>query len=95
MNNSIHPTDQLLVTASRGARTFVTFSLQGATSLGDVFRRVKDGDPGISGGGVVSLQLRNRTQGWTSRHTIVMPRKPTVPAPAPNLPEGTQLRLFC
>ncbi len=70
MTTAINRTDLLYVTALSSGVTLFSTSLCGAASIGDVFRHVKAQTD--SAKGVVSLRIRNSTQGWTQHHNIVL-----------------------
>lgn len=85
---TIHPTDILLITTrSRGSQNAMTVS--GISSLTDLFRHVRS-SLATDSSALVTLQIRNRTQGWAQQHTIRLKssapssRKPS-PAPYPSL----------
>ena len=67
--SSINRTDLLQVTGRHGGVTVLTLTISGVSSIGDVFRQVRTSAP--DGCGIMSLSLRNRTQGWTQQHNIV------------------------
>jgi len=70
---TINRTDRLYVTIIYGSSNLYITEMSGLTSLGEVFRQVKHYSKLESG--VVTLRLRNRTQGWTQQHTIVLKTK--------------------
>lgn len=72
MLTAINTTDILHITALSSGATLLSTSLSGATSMGDVFRHVKT--HAESAKGVVTLRIRNSTQGWMQQHTIVLNR---------------------
>lgn len=76
---SINPTDILAVTYGLGQQASATITLSGAGSLGDVLRQVRAETKGCSG--LMKIVVRNRTQGWAQRHTIVFKSEPST-APA-------------
>ncbi|MDE6378302.1 MAG: hypothetical protein K2K72_06120 [Duncaniella sp.] len=69
MTPSLHPTDLLQVSLRSTNRIISSFTLTGIASLNEVLSRVT----GTSGSlpGIVTIQVRNRTQGWSSVHNIV------------------------
>lgn len=67
---SLHPTDLLQVTVQLGGKVLTTITLTGMGALSEVFQKVKSLLTAISG--IVSVTLRNRTQGWITRHNIVV-----------------------
>lgn len=67
---AINRTDVLYVTALSSGVTLLSTSLRGAASIGDVFRHVKT--QADSAKGVVTLRIRNSTQGWVQHHNIVL-----------------------
>lgn len=72
MLTAINITDILHITALSSGVTLLSTSLCGAASIGDVFRHVKK--HAESAKGVVTLRIRNSTQGWVQQHTIVLNR---------------------
>ena len=69
MTASLHPTDVLQITIQQCGRTIDTLTLSGITTLGDVFRHIRSVASALSG--LVTVILRNRTQGWITHHNIV------------------------
>ncbi|MDE5666089.1 MAG: hypothetical protein K2G17_09515 [Duncaniella sp.] len=74
MATAINKTDLLYVTALSSGVTLLSTSLCGAASIGDVFRHVKAQTDDAKG--VVTLRIRNSTQGWTQHHNIVLKHRP-------------------
>lgn len=74
MITAINHTDLLYITALSGGVTLLSTSLSGASSIGDVFRHIRGMAAAVKG--VITLKIRNSTQGWAQQHTLVM--KPTV-----------------
>ncbi len=70
---TINRTDRLYVTIHHGGSKPYTIEMSGLTSLGEVYRQVK-GFSNVAAG-VVTLHLRNSTQGWTQQHNIVLKSK--------------------
>ena len=70
---TINRTDRLYVTIVHGGSIPYTTEMSGLASLGEVYRQVKS----ISkvDAGVITLRLRNSTQGWTQQHNIVLKSK--------------------
>lgn len=66
---SINRTDLIQVTGRHGGATILSLTISGASSIGDVFRQVRSSAP--EGYGMMTLSLRNRTQGWTQQHNLV------------------------
>lgn len=73
MTASLHPTDVLQITIQQCGRTINTLTLSGLATLGDVFRHIRTVASAISG--LVTVTLRNRTQGWITHHNIVTSRQ--------------------
>ena len=65
-------TDELFVTAMRGRETLLTSTMSGITSIGEVFRHVRNNVS--ESDGLVMLYLRNTTQGWAQQHTLLLKR---------------------
>ena len=69
MTPSLHPTDLLQVSLRSPGKVVSSFTLTGITSLNEVFCRVNGNSNTMAG--IVTIHVRNRTQGWTSTHNIV------------------------
>lgn len=69
MITAINYTDILYVTAICGGMTLISTTMSGISSLGDVFRHLRS--QAVAAKGVITLQIRNGTQGWSQRHTVV------------------------
>lgn len=67
---AINHTDLLYVTALSGGVALLSTSISGVSSIGDVFRRIRRMASAFKG--VITLKIRNSTQGWAQQHTIVM-----------------------
>lgn len=78
MTASLHPTDVLQITIQQCGRTIDTLTLSGLATLGDVFRHIRSVASAISG--LVTVTLRNRTQGWITHHNIVTSRPGSQPS---------------
>lgn len=72
---SIQRTDLLQVTARKCGTVLLSLTMSGASTLNDVFRQVRESTP--SDAGMVTISLRNRTQGWTQQHNIVFRQSST------------------
>ena len=66
---AIHRTDLLQVTAQSCGTVLLSLTMSGVTTLSDVFQQVRTSAPADAG--IVTVRLRNRTQGWTQQHNIV------------------------
>ncbi|MDE6685432.1 MAG: hypothetical protein K2J94_09740 [Duncaniella sp.] len=66
---SIHHTDLIQVTARSCGAVLLSLSLSGVSTLSDVFRHVRESAPHDAG--IVTVRLRNHTQGWTQEHNLV------------------------
>ncbi len=71
---TINRTDRLYVTILHGGYNAYTTEMSGLASLGEVYRQVKNLSSIESG--VITLRLRNSTQGWTQQHNIIFKAKP-------------------
>ncbi|MDE6371627.1 MAG: hypothetical protein K2K92_09080 [Duncaniella sp.] len=85
---AINHTDLLYVTAQSGKGTLLTLTISGANDMGDVMRRVRCETPGDAG--LVTVSVRNRTQGWSLEQRMVLKTPQTRPAQA----VGEYPRLF-
>ena len=72
MTTSLHPTDVLQITIQQCGRTIDTLTLSGLATISDVFRHIRSVASAISG--LLTVTLRNRTQGWITHHNIVTSR---------------------
>lgn len=70
MITAINHTDLLYVTALSGGVALLSTSISGVSSIGDVFRQIRRMASAFKG--VITLKIRNSTQGWAQQHTIVM-----------------------
>lgn len=75
--NPINSTDRLYLTVMIGRRTLATISVSGVSSLTEVYRHVLNTAQGHKG--VMTLYLRNSTQGWVQQHTMVINNNPSAP----------------
>lgn len=66
----IDQTDLLYVTASQRGVTIANIAFRGASSLADVAMRVRDAAGDCRG--MVNISLRNGSQGWGRRFSMVM-----------------------
>ena len=69
--SSICPSDILYVSAAADGFATFNMTLKGATDLTDIMKCVRS-NVETDSPKVVRIQLRNSTQGWTTRHTIVL-----------------------
>lgn len=77
-SGAISPSDTLLVSITGADGSTILLTLDGARGMGDVMRKVRSSMAPDSTG-AARISLRNRTQGWTTRHTVVL-----TSAPAPD-----------
>lgn len=75
---TINRTDLLQVTARSCGTVLMTLTISGASTLTDVFKQVRETAPVESG--MVTVHLRNRTQGWTQQHNLVFRQSRPTPA---------------
>lgn len=66
----INHTDRLFVTVSHGGTNIFSLETSGISTLGEVYKKVKN-NANIDAG-IVTLSLRNSTQGWIQQHNIVL-----------------------
>lgn len=84
---TINRTDRLYVTVLHGGTNAYTAEMSGLASLGEVYRQIKN----ISNieTGIITLRLRNSTQGWTQQHNIILKsksiNKPALPTMKKNI----------
>lgn len=67
---AINHTDLLFVTALSGGVTLLSTSMRGVSSIGDVFRYIRSLT--VAARGVITLHIRNSSQGWAQQHNIVL-----------------------
>lgn len=58
--------DEIFATVSQRGRVMSSLRLSGITSLADILRAI-----GNEIRGLATIELRNSTQGWQRRHTIM------------------------
>lgn len=68
--SSINRTDRLYITATSGGATIMSSCVSGMASIGEVYKLVKTS--AAKAKGVITLCLRNSTQGWSQQHTLVL-----------------------
>lgn len=104
-SRELSATDILFATVTTCGRTIFCATYAGMTSVEDVFAALRRGAHDLLMAGPVTVSLRNRSQGWTLRRTLL--RRPplhrnaaqpqsavTNTVPLQHLPEATQLSLF-
>lgn len=67
---TINRTDRLFVTISHGGTNLYSTEMSGLSTIGEVYLHIKkqaDIEPGM-----VTLHLRNSTQGWSQQHNFVL-----------------------
>ncbi len=74
---AINRTDLLYVTAIKGGATIFSTCLSGVASLGEVFRKIKSA---TQSEGILTLRLRNSTQGWVQSHNLIFKSENLQPA---------------
>lgn len=68
---AINHTDLLYVTVQSGKDTLLTLTISGASDMVDVMRRVRCETPGDAAG-LVTVSVRNSTQGWSLEQRMVL-----------------------
>lgn len=69
----LQKTDLLQVTAQSCGVILLTLTMSGVSSLNDVLREVRKEAPADRS--ILTVKLRNRTQGWTQQHNLVMKKR--------------------
>ena len=64
------PSDVIFATIRQRGTVLATLKLSGISSLTDVIRRIPAAVAGLMG--LTIIELRNGTQGWKQRHTIML-----------------------
>lgn len=72
-NSMFSCNDELFITAMSGKETLMKDYISGFSTIGDVFKHVKQ-NVGESNR-IIMLYLRNTTQGWSRQHTLVLTSK--------------------
>ncbi|MBD5267420.1 MAG: hypothetical protein HDS41_04440 [Bacteroides sp.] len=67
---TIHASDVIFATLIQHGRQIGSFRLSGISSLSDIIDNVRSKAARVPG--IVTLQLRNGTQGWTHRHPCII-----------------------
>lgn len=67
---TINSTDRVFATLSQFGSIIYNVELSGVTSMSDVVRRLRGEVK--SGGGLLSLTLRNSSQGWSRSASIML-----------------------
>lgn len=80
---TINSSDIIYATLSQHGRQFATFRFSGLTSFAEIVRSVRRAV--TSRRGMVTLNLRNSSQGWSHNRALIL-------SPAPQTP--VQLSLF-
>lgn len=69
---TVGPTDSILVSAVKGGRLAATIELTGMEGMGELLGAATAALKHL--GGLVTLRLRNRTQGTTARRVVMLGR---------------------
>lgn len=83
--NTISISDRIFATVNLYGRTIFNAAIEGVCSIEDVVRYVSRSLRGMASG-IVTLVVRNGSQGWSVRRSLRL-------SSASMLPEGTQLSL--
>lgn len=67
---TIHASDVIFATLIQHGRQIGSFRLSGISSLSEIIDNVRSNAARVPG--IVTLQLRNGTQGWTHRHPCII-----------------------
>ncbi len=67
---TIHSSDVIFATLIQHGRQIGSYRLSGISSLSDIINDVRNRAARVTG--IVTLQLRNGTQGWTHRHPCII-----------------------
>lgn len=79
----IHTSDIIYATLSQHGREIAAYRFSGMTTMADLLRQIRNAAAGCIG--LVSVKLRNSTQGWTLARSLML-------APTPSV--SVQLSLF-
>jgi len=67
---TILPSDTLFATIRQQGNTVANIKLNGITSMADIVRHIKNSLANLAG--LTVIDLRNSSQGWHKRHTIIL-----------------------
>lgn len=68
---TINPSDILFATITQHGRTITSLQLCGLSTFSDVLKKLR---PTINALGLVTLKLRNSTQGWEQQYPLFFKR---------------------
>lgn len=86
--NSVNLTDLIFATVIKRGDTILNTSIKGVASFEDVIRHISKALRGVAAG-MVTVILRNSTQGWALCRALKITPRPVSPVPEP-----VQLTLF-
>ncbi|MCH5220494.1 MAG: hypothetical protein J1F20_07985 [Muribaculaceae bacterium] len=66
----ISPLDLIFVTVIQRGITCLRTSCTGISSISDIVAKMRQTDPTLTG--MVTLDVRNSTEGWASRHSLCL-----------------------
>lgn len=69
--------DIIYATLSQHGREIAAYRLSGVTTMGELLHQVRRAAAGLVG--LVSLRLRNSSQGWTAARSLLLPPVPAAP----------------
>lgn len=67
---TISPSDTLSISAIRNGMLCLSFTLDGCSSMTDVMRELRHAAGNLTG--LITLKLRNITQGWSDRRSLML-----------------------
>ena len=74
---TINTTDVIYATLMQRGRQIATFKFSGLASFSDIISHVRRATSGRIG--LVTLHMRNRSQGWSQNRSFIMSPTPSVP----------------
>lgn len=66
--SAILPSDTIFATVRQHGRIMTQFTLSGISSFAEIVRHLRSN----SITGITNVELRNGTQGWNERHTLML-----------------------
>lgn len=74
---AIYTSDIIYATLSQHGREIAACRLSGVTTMGELLHQVRRAAKGAVG--LVSLRLRNSSQGWTAARSLLLSPTPSAP----------------
>ena len=78
--NRITATDTIFATVVRRGTTCISTRLTGMKSIGEVMEYLRSRMSDLAG--LITIRLRNATEGWTTSHNVMLRPRPAVVSPS-------------